>query len=81
MALLPGGQYMVASVTDRSRTRYAIEVFTSDFGYAMGFPIARVKTRTRVYDFKARCMAVEGEQGIAIACVRRDCWRERYVKR
>ena len=72
---------MVASVTDRSKTRYSIEVFTSDFCYSMGCPIARVETRTKAYGLRVRYMAVEGLQGIAIAYVRRDYRRERYAKR
>ena len=81
MALLPGGQYMVASVTDRSRTRFSIEVFSSDFGYSMGIPIARVDTRTKAYHLRVKYMAVDGVQGIAIAYVRRDYRRERYADR
>ena len=81
MALLPGGQYMVASVTDRSRTRFSIEVFTSDFGYSMGIPIARVDTRTKAYHLRVKYMAVDGVQGITIAYVRRDYRRERYADR
>ena len=81
MALLPGGQYIVASVTDRSKTRYSIEAFTSDFCYSMGCPIARVETRTRAFDLRVRYMAVRGEQGIVIAYVRREYRRESHAKR
>ena len=79
MALLPGGQYMIASVTDRSRTRWSIEVYTSDFGYSTGFPIARVETHTKAFNLRAKYMAVNGEQGIAIAYVRRDYRRDKYT--
>ncbi|KAH9911275.1 uncharacterized protein BXZ73DRAFT_82900 [Epithele typhae] len=77
MALLPGGQYIVASIVD-SKGQHSVEVLTSDYGYAVGFPVAQVKTSTRAFGVQAKYLTSEGVQGIAIAYTRRDYKREKY---
>ena len=81
MSLLPGGHYLVAAMTDRSRTRYSVEVFTSDFKYSLGFPVARLDTPTRAFDLQAKYMTIHGQQGIVVAFVCRRYRRDRYEDR
>ncbi len=81
IALLPGGQYLVAAMADRSRTRFSIEVFTSDFDYSLGFPLARLESSTKAFDLRAKYMTIHGEQGIVIGYVTRTYRRERYTER
>ncbi|KAI0801556.1 hypothetical protein C8Q74DRAFT_1242789 [Fomes fomentarius] len=81
IALLPGGQYLVAAMADRSRTRFSIEVFTSDFNYSLGFPVARLESGTKAFDLRAKYMTIHDEQGIVIGYVTRTYRRERYSDR
>ena len=78
MALLPGGQYLVASVKDRNPTRHSIEVFASDFQYSTGFPFARFTTLTKAFHLRARYLTIHEQPGIAIAYVRRDYRRDKF---
>ncbi|KAI1792020.1 hypothetical protein LXA43DRAFT_944758 [Ganoderma leucocontextum] len=78
MALLPGGQYLVASVKDRNPTRHSIEVFASDFQYSMGFPFARFTTPTKAFHLRAKYLTIHGQPGIAIAYIRRDYRRNKF---
>ncbi|PIL27995.1 hypothetical protein GSI_09846 [Ganoderma sinense ZZ0214-1] len=78
MALLPGGQYLVASVRDRNPTRHSIEVFASDFQYSMGFPFARFTTPTKAFNLRAKYLTFQGQPGIVIAYIRRDYRREKF---
>ena len=78
MALLPGGQYLVASVKDRNPTRHSIEVFASDFHYSMGFPFARFNTPTKAFHLRVKYLTFHGQPGIAIAYIRRDYRRDKF---
>ncbi|KAI0674018.1 hypothetical protein C8Q78DRAFT_1076962 [Trametes maxima] len=81
MVLLPGGQYMVASVANEAWTRFAIEVFTADFKYAVGAPLAHLDVPTKAFELRAKYMTFRGTPGIVIAYVRRDYRRARDVER
>ncbi|KAI0352198.1 hypothetical protein OH77DRAFT_1592241 [Trametes cingulata] len=78
MVLLPGGQYMVASVADRSWQRFSIQVFTADFQYAQAAPIARLDIETKAFDLRAKYMTIHGVPGIVIAWVRRRYGNPKY---
>ncbi|KAM5538424.1 hypothetical protein V8D89_008026 [Ganoderma adspersum] len=78
MALLPGGQYLVASVKDRNPTRHSIEVFASDFHYSMGFPFARFNTPTKAFHLRVKYLTFHGQPGIVIAYIRRDYRRDKF---
>ncbi|TBU41279.1 hypothetical protein BD309DRAFT_1020833 [Dichomitus squalens] len=78
MALLPGGHYLVATVADRNPMRYCIEVYTSDFNYSMGFPIARLTTPSKAFHLRAKYLSIHGRPGIAIAYIRRNYRRESF---
>ncbi len=81
MALLPGGQYLVASVADQSRTRFAIDLYTTDFAYRLGFPVARYDVPSRAFHLRAKYMTFRGRPGIAITYVRRDYRRPQFAER
>ncbi|KAI0652763.1 hypothetical protein C8Q79DRAFT_1005931 [Trametes meyenii] len=54
MTLLPGGQYMVAFVANQAWTRFAIEVLTADFKYAVGAPLAHLDVPTKAFELRAK---------------------------
>ncbi|TFK84097.1 hypothetical protein K466DRAFT_527889, partial [Polyporus arcularius HHB13444] len=81
MALLPGGQYLVASVADQSKTRFAIDLYTTDFAYRLGFPVARYDVPSRAFHLRAKYMTFRGRPGIAITYVRRDYRRPQFAER
>ncbi|KAH9884661.1 hypothetical protein C8Q73DRAFT_660798 [Cubamyces lactineus] len=82
MALLPGGQYIVASVKDLARGTFSIRVFTADFQYSMARPIATMEIPTKAIELKAKYMTFRGKPGIMIVYIRRDyrhsCFRDRF---
>lgn len=70
MALLPGGQHLVASVADRTESIYSLVVFAMDhLGTAR--PVAATKTETKVFSIQAKYMTVHDKKSIAIAYLRR----------
>ncbi|KAI0776336.1 hypothetical protein BD413DRAFT_469640 [Trametes elegans] len=81
LVLLPGGQYMVGAVEELSgEPRYAIEVFTADFQYATGAPLARLPTHAKPIELRAKYMTFRGTPGIVIAYICRQI-RRSYVHR
>ncbi|KAI0328436.1 hypothetical protein GY45DRAFT_1000910 [Cubamyces sp. BRFM 1775] len=82
MALLPGGQYIVAAVNDLSQDTFSIRVFTADFQYSMAQPIATMEVPTKAIELKAKYMMFRGDPGIMIVHIRRDyrhnCFRTRF---
>ena len=78
MALLPGGHYLVASIADHNPTRHCIEVYTSDFNYSMGFPVARLTTATKAFHLRAKYLSIHGRLGIAIVYIRRNYRRDKF---
>ncbi|PSR74463.1 hypothetical protein PHLCEN_2v9810 [Hermanssonia centrifuga] len=75
MALLPGSQYLVASVSDTGGSNWSIVIYVLDSRYNV-VPIAKTPTKTKAYNLAARYLTVNGVPGITIAYVRRD-WRRR----
>lgn len=75
MVLLPGSQYMVASVSQPTGLGWAIVVFVFDGRYNV-IPIARTLTETKAVHLQAKYLTVNGETGITIAYIRR-AWRHR----
>ncbi|KAI8980629.1 hypothetical protein BD414DRAFT_492810 [Trametes punicea] len=82
MVLLPGGQYIVASVTDRAWKRFAVQIFTADFRYSMASPIAQMSVPTKAFELRAKYMTFRGKPGIVVTYIRRDyrhsCFRDRF---
>lgn len=72
MTILPGGKYLVASVTDAGHKRYALMIFVLDHHGRPAVALAQVETKTRAYDLQAKYMSLRGDQGIMIAFVRRE---------
>ncbi|OSD01113.1 hypothetical protein PYCCODRAFT_1369886 [Trametes coccinea BRFM310] len=81
MVLLPGGQYIVASVTDQFWSRFSVRVFTSDFKYSMASPIAQMDVPTKAFELRAKYMTFRGKPGIVIAYIRRDYRHSAYKTR
>ncbi|KAI0340010.1 hypothetical protein BDW22DRAFT_1360487 [Trametopsis cervina] len=71
MVVLPGGHYLVASVSDPKRTQWDVMVCALDPRYGV-VPIAKSPTKTKAYNLQARYSTVNGVSGITIAYVRRD---------
>ncbi|EMD31126.1 hypothetical protein CERSUDRAFT_60469 [Gelatoporia subvermispora B] len=72
MVVLPGGQYLVASVTDDDRHHYGIMVYAMDHPVGGCIALAKAETSTKAYHLQAKYLSVQGKPGIAIAYVRRD---------
>ncbi|KAH9848772.1 hypothetical protein C2E23DRAFT_738871 [Lenzites betulinus] len=71
MTLLPGGRYLIASVSDREGLKYAIVVYAMDaIGSARA--IAKTDTATKAYGIRAKYVTIKGQKSIAIAYLRRD---------
>ncbi|KAI0692045.1 hypothetical protein BC835DRAFT_1278331 [Cytidiella melzeri] len=75
MVLLPGSQYLVASVSDFTRQDWALVIYALDSRYNV-ISIAKTGTVTKGYNLQAKYLTVNGEHGITISYVRRD-WRRR----
>lgn len=75
MVLLPGSQYLVASVSDASRQDWAVSIYVMDSRYNV-IPIAKIPTRTKAYNLHAKYLTVNGVHGIGLSYVTRD-WRHR----
>ncbi|KAL6301301.1 hypothetical protein BKA93DRAFT_828413 [Sparassis latifolia] len=72
MAMLPGGHYIVASVTDNARSRYSLIIFVMDSTLAGAWVVARTDTFTKAYHLQAKYMTIGGERGIVVAYIRRN---------
>ncbi|KAI0765956.1 hypothetical protein BD413DRAFT_481651 [Trametes elegans] len=71
MVALPGGRYLVASVTDPQAERYSLVVYAIDtFGQSRA--IAKTTVPTKAYALRAKYVTVKGEKSIAIAYIRRE---------
>ena len=75
MALLPGSQYLVASVSDASREDWALVIYVLDSRYNV-IPIAKTPTRTKAYNLHVKYLTMNGVHGIGLSYVTRD-WRRR----
>ncbi|KAI8974769.1 hypothetical protein BD414DRAFT_424052 [Trametes punicea] len=70
MVLLPGGRYLVASVTDPSEEQYSLVVYTVD-PPALSKPIAKTGTEMKAYALRAKFVTIKGQKSLAIAYIRR----------
>lgn len=75
MVLLPGSQYMVASVCETNGTNWSLVVYVMDGRYNV-VPIAKMPTDTKAYNVVAKYLTIDGVDGITIAYIRR-AWRHR----
>ena len=75
MGLLPGRQYMGASVSEMNGTNWSLIVFVMDGRYNV-VPLAKMSTESKAYNLVAKYMTVDGVAGITIAYNRR-AWRHR----
>lgn len=75
MVLLPGSQYLVATVSDFTRQDWSLVIYVLDSRWNV-VPIARIATGTKGYHLQAKYLTINGVHGITIAYVRRD-WRKR----
>lgn len=75
MCLLPGSQYMVASVSEMNGTNWSLVIFVMDGRYNV-VPLAKMSTETKAYNVVTKYLTVNGVAGITIAYVRR-AWRHR----
>ncbi|KAI0692044.1 hypothetical protein BC835DRAFT_90455 [Cytidiella melzeri] len=71
MTVLPGCRYMVASISDFTRTKWDLMLCVLDSRYGV-IPIARTSTKTKAFGLRARYLTVKGVPGVTIAFVRRD---------
>jgi len=72
MKMAPGGQYMVASVRDAGPNNYALMLFLMEHRAHIGYPIAKVRTRSKAYHLHVKYTNFQGEAGIMICYARRE---------
>lgn len=75
LCLLPGSQYLIASVCDRTLKRFSIILFTLDHKFGGAVPLAQCQTDGKAFGLTARYMTVRGNQGIVIAYLLRH-WKD-----
>ncbi|KAF5356544.1 hypothetical protein D9758_008215 [Tetrapyrgos nigripes] len=67
MILLPGGKFLIASLTDYRRTRFYIQVFSLDHPSHSGqYGLAKKAVATKAFNLRAKFMSYNGNQGIMI---------------
>ncbi|OSD04965.1 hypothetical protein PYCCODRAFT_1362559 [Trametes coccinea BRFM310] len=71
MVWVPGGRYLVASVTDPTETKYSLVIFTVDINKRCR-PIAKTDTQTKAYGLRVKYVTVRGEKSLAVAYLRRE---------
>ncbi|KAI0375985.1 hypothetical protein BV20DRAFT_960081 [Pilatotrama ljubarskyi] len=71
IALLPGGRYLVASVSDFTGQRYSLVVYALD-SFSRSRPIAKTDTGTKAYGLRAKYVTIKGQKSVAIAYIRRE---------
>ncbi|GJE92198.1 F-box protein [Phanerochaete sordida] len=75
MTMLPGGQYLVASVCDRDREDWWVVVYALDSRYN-AVPVLREATRSKAYHLTAKYLTLNGVHGIMLSFVVR-LWKHR----
>lgn len=71
IALLPGGQYLVASISDSTKQNWGIILCSLDSRSGVTL-IAKTSTKAKAFQLQARYLNVRGEAGITIAFICRD---------
>lgn len=69
MVILPGGQYLIASVSDYADKYHAIMLWMLDHAYAPAVPLAKTPVSSKAYHLQAKYMTLGGRRGIAISFV------------
>lgn len=74
MTILPGGHFLVASVSTKGRTKFEVVLFALDYRSKgrQAYPLATVSVKTKAYDMQAKYMYIGEEHGIAISYTRRQ---------
>lgn len=71
MVVLPGGKYMVASVSNWAKNLYSLCVLALDHRVGGIVPLAETPVKQKAYNLRAKYMSVDGNPSIVIAYVRR----------
>ncbi|KIJ66452.1 hypothetical protein HYDPIDRAFT_180871 [Hydnomerulius pinastri MD-312] len=71
MVVLPGGKYMVASVSNLAKTHYSLVVFALDHRIGGIVPLAETPAKQKAYNLTAKYMDINGTPSIVIAYIRR----------
>ena len=79
MTLLPGGQYLVASVSNSSRSRYSVTLFSMDNNPPRA--LAAFPLETKAYDIQAKYMTIHGKPSIVFAFLQRNYHHKTDKKR
>ena len=69
MALLPGGQYLVASVSTNGSSHFSLCVFSMDNNPPR--PLAAFRLKSKAYDIQAKYMSIQDKPSIVVAFLRR----------
>ncbi|KAI0761459.1 hypothetical protein BC629DRAFT_1597345 [Irpex lacteus] len=77
IALLPGGRYLVASISDPTKQNWGIILCSLDLRSGVTL-IAKISTKAKAFQSQARYLNVRGEAGITIAFIYRD-WVHKAV--
>lgn len=75
MVLLPGSQYLVASISDDTFQDWYLMLYVLDNRYSV-VPIAKTPTKTKAFHLRAKYLTINGEHGITISYIHRQ-WRRR----
>jgi len=80
MVILPGGDYLIASVREETRNSFALMVFVLDYRNGGALPLARTGTPAQAYNLQAKYMNLHGQNGITIAYTIKDIRSKKYKK-
>ncbi|KAL4248406.1 hypothetical protein ABKN59_006837 [Abortiporus biennis] len=76
MFILPGGHYLVASVSDRACVQYFIMVFSMDHPSHRALPLCKMQTDTKAFGLHAKYLTIGGERSIVFSYVQRALRRK-----
>ncbi|KAI0784543.1 hypothetical protein C8Q75DRAFT_724237 [Abortiporus biennis] len=71
MFILPGGHYLVASVSDHACLQYFIMVFSMDHRSHRALPLCKTRTSTKAFGLHAKYLTIKGERSIVFSYVQR----------
>ncbi|KAI6031289.1 hypothetical protein BKA83DRAFT_4198178 [Pisolithus microcarpus] len=71
MVVLPGGKYMVASVSNWAKNFYSLCIFALDHRVGGIVALAETPVKQKAYNLRAKYMTIDGNPSIVIAYVRR----------
>ncbi|KZT22664.1 hypothetical protein NEOLEDRAFT_1180743 [Neolentinus lepideus HHB14362 ss-1] len=81
VSILPGGHYMMVSVSNKAVTRFYLLLYVLDYDVRIACPLAQVEVTSKAHELTAKYMFINGVHGIAVSYVRRECcgpdaWRD-----